>query len=132
MEYTYIWLYISEILCLGYAIIQLPELLAGFYRQLTSYSNKNIKKQSVIGTKDYKKMNKKTNIQTQLTKSSSHESKSAQLLYYGDKEETVENSYNILKFIAENLEIQNKRYEKLEYEMSLHLKNVNQQHSYES
>ena len=77
-------------------------------------------------------MNKKTNIQTQLTKSSSHELKSTQLLYYGDKEETVENGYNILKFIAENLEIQNKRYEKLEYEMSLHLKNVNQQHSYES
>ena len=77
-------------------------------------------------------MNKKTNIQTQLTKSSSHESKFAQLLYYRDKEETFENSYNILKFIAENLEIQNKRYEKLEYEMSLHLKNVNQQHSYES
>ena len=132
MVYTYTWLYISEILCLGYAIIQLPELLVGIYRQLTNYSNKNKKKQSVIGTNDYKKMNKKSNIQTQLAKWSSHESKSPQLLYYGDKEETVQNGYNILKFIAENLEIQNKRIEKLEYEMSLHLKNVNQQYSYES
>ena len=131
MVYTHTWLSISEILCLGYAIIQLPELLVGFYKQLTNYSNKNIKKQSVIRLKDYKKISRKSNIQTQLTKSSNHESKSTQLLYYGDKEETVENGYNILKFIAENLEVQNERFEKLEYKMSLHLKNVNQQHPYE-
>ena len=120
-----------KILCLGYAIIQLPELLAGFYRQLTNYSNKNTKKQIAIGTKAFETMNKKSYIQTQLTMSSNHESKSAQHLCYGHKEEAVENKYDILKFMTKNLEIQNKRFEKLEYEMSFLLKNVNQQHPYE-
>ena len=125
------WLSISEILCLGYAIIQLPELLVGFYKQLTNYSNKNTKKQIAIGTKAFETMNKKSYIQTQLTMSSNHESKSAQHLCYGHKEEAVENKYDILKFMTKNLEIQNKRFEKLEYQMSLLLKNIHQQHPYE-
>ena len=128
--YTHTLLSKCKILCLGYAIIQLPELLAGFYRQLTNYSNKNTKKQIAIGTKAFKKMNKKSYIQTQLTRSSNHESKSAQHLYYGHKEETVENKYDMLKLMTKNLEIQNKRFEKLEYEMSLLLKNLNQHHPY--
>ena len=107
MVYAHTWLSISEILCLGYAIIQLPELLVGFYKQLTNYSNKNTKKQIAIGTKAFEKMNKKSYIQTQLTMSSNHESKSAQHLYYGHKEETVENKYDMLKLMTKNLEIQN-------------------------
>ena len=129
--YTHTWLSISIILCLGYAIIQLPELLVGFYRELTNYSNKNTKKQIATGTKAFEMINKKSYIQTQLTMSSNHESKFAQHLCYGNKEETVETKYDIFKLMTKNLEIQNKRFEKLEYQMSLLLKNVHQQHPYE-
>ena len=71
-------------------------------------------------------MKKKSNVQTPLTKSLNHELKSAQLLYYEDKDEPAQGKSNTTK----NLKIQNKRFEKLECEMALVLKYLKQQHTY--
>ena len=107
----------------------MPEILVGFYRQLTGHSNKNIAKKGVLSPKGHKMMGKSSNIQVQKTKSLNTDTKSTHFLCYEDTHENVEGRSKMVSFITKTvLEIQNKRFEKLENKIELVLKCVNEKH----
>ena len=113
----------------GYAIIQLPEILVGFYRKLAGHSNTNISKRGVVSPKGHKMTNKSSNIQFQLTKSLNTDTKSTQFLCYENMHENIESRSNMVSIITKTvLEIQNERFEKLEYKMALLLNSVNEKY----
>ena len=111
---------------LGYAIIQLPELLVIFYRKLTKNSNENEIKQNLVSPKDHKMTSKIHDLEMQSTRPRSNSQRPTELMWYRDNQTIVESSPSMVTFITKtDQEIQNKRIEKLEYEMSLILKNAN-------
>ena len=83
-------------------------------------------KQNVVKPKDHKMTTKIYDIEMQSTKSLSNSQKPTELLWYVDNQRIVESSPSMVTCITKtDQEIQNKRIEKLEYEMSLILKNGN-------
>ena len=71
-------------------------------------------------------INKIYDIEMQSTRSLSNSQKPTELLWYGNNQRIVESSPSMVTCITKtDQEIQNKRIEKLEYEMSLILKNGN-------
>ena len=96
---------IDSFIYLGYAIIQLPDLLVSFYRRFATNSNELEVNPKSFGTKEFKRISKTSNTTEK----------------YG----MILGSPNIVPYPAKtDPEIQNKRIEKLEYEMALLLKNL--------
>ena len=83
-------------------------------------------KQNVASPKNHKMTNEIYDIEMQSTKPLSDSHKPTELLWYRENQRIVESSPTMVTFITKtDPEIQNKRIEKLEYEMSLILRNGN-------
>ena len=86
-------------------------------------------KLGVVSPKGHKMMGKSSNIQLQLMKPLNTDTKSTNFLCYEDTHENVEGRSKMVSFITNTvLEIQNKRFEKLENKIELVLKCVNEKY----
>ena len=86
-------------------------------------------KQGVVSQKGHKMMKKPSNIQVQLTKSLNTDTKSTDFMCYENTHKNVESRANMVSFITKTvMEIQNERFEKLEYKMALLLKSINEKY----
>ena len=86
-------------------------------------------KQGVVSQKGHKMMKKSSNIQVQLTKSLNTDTKSTDFMCYENTHKNVESRANMVSFITKTvMEIQNERFEKLEYKMALLLKSINEKY----
>ena len=83
-------------------------------------------KQNLVSPKDHKITNKIYDLEMQSTQPLSNIERPTELMWYRDNQRIVESSPGMVTFITKtDQEIQNKRIEKLEYEMSLILKDAN-------